>query len=196
VADANSSRRPRFSSIATSWSVTAQGVGKRTGADDPGAEPENSPAGSGPETAAPVGRKRRRWDRQAEGKEQARFRSPRPSSPTPGFERRVHYEGGVRGQLRTSPPRPRRSTHISFSEPTAANQSFAGPGQLDRWSRGSNDRAPNRRPRTEARYTAADDKFVFDRRGLPTSCPAFFDCRTGQDYGVRVTFLRGDDRCS
>jgi lipopolysaccharide export system protein LptA len=112
-------------------------------------------------------------------------------------ERKVHYEGGVlaKGADYTATSKtadayllPRSQTSLQ----SPANQSFAGPGQLDRLDALGDVvvHQPNRRAEGQQLvYTAADDKFV-----LTGGPPSIFDAEQGKITGVSLTFFRRDDR--
>ena len=108
-------------------------------------------------------------------------------------ERRVHYEGGVTAQSSdfTASAQTLDAYLLSRSQ-TSTNQSFAGPGQLDRMvAQGSVViQQPKRRAEGQKLvYTAADDKFV-----LTGGPPSIFDAEQGKITGVSLTFFRRDDR--
>ena len=111
-------------------------------------------------------------------------------------ERKVHYEGGVLAKCAdfTTTAKtadayllPRSQT----SNPTR-NQSFAGPGQLDRMVAQGDVviHQPTRRAEGQQLvYTAAEDKFV-----LTGGPPSIFDAEQGKITGVSLTFFRADGR--
>jgi lipopolysaccharide export system protein LptA len=108
-------------------------------------------------------------------------------------ERKVHYEGGV---IAKSPDfTASAKTMDAFLLPhsqTSTNQSFAGPGQLDRMVAQTDVviQQPHRRAEGQKLvYTAADDKFV-----LTGGPPSIFDAEQGKITGVSLTFFRRDDR--
>jgi lipopolysaccharide export system protein LptA len=108
-------------------------------------------------------------------------------------ERRVHYEGGVVAKAAdfTASARNADAYLLSRSQ-TSTNQSFAGPGQLDRMV--AQDEVVIQQPDRRAEgqklvYTAADDKFV-----LTGGPPSIFDAEQGKITGVSLTFFRRDDR--
>ena len=108
-------------------------------------------------------------------------------------ERRVHYEGGVTAQSSdfTASAQTVDAYLLSRSQ-TSTNQSFAGPGQLDRMvAQGSVViQQPKRRAEGQKLvYTADDDKFV-----LTGGPPSIFDAEQGKITGVSLTFFRRDDR--
>ena len=75
---------------------------------------------------------------------------------------------------------------------TSNNQSFAGPGQLDRMI--AQDDVVVQQPKRRAGgqklvYTASDDKFV-----LTGGPPSIFDAEQGRTTGDSLTFYRHDDR--
>jgi len=112
-------------------------------------------------------------------------------------ERRAHYETGVlaKGADFSASAKtmdvyllPRSQTP---SQPHN-NQSFAGPGQLDRMVALGDViiQQPNRRAEGQQLvYTAAEDKFV-----LTGGPPSIFDAEHGKITGVSLTFFRRDDR--
>jgi lipopolysaccharide export system protein LptA len=108
-------------------------------------------------------------------------------------ERRVHYETGVvaKGVDFTASAKTADAYLLPRSQ-TAANQSFTGPGQLDRMVAQGDVviLQPNRRAEGQRLvYTAADDKFV-----LTGGPPSIFDAEQGKITGVSLTFFRADDR--
>ncbi len=108
-------------------------------------------------------------------------------------ERRVHYEGGVlaRGADFTTSAKTADAYLLAHSQ-TSSNQSFAGPGQLDRMVAEGDVviQQPTRRAEGQKLvYTAADDKFV-----LTGGPPSIFDAEQGKITGVSLTFFRRDDR--
>ncbi len=108
-------------------------------------------------------------------------------------ERRVHYEGGViaKGADFTASAKTVDAYLLPRSQ-TANNQSFAGPGQLDRMVAQDDVviRQPNRRAEGQRLvYTTAADKFV-----LTGGPPSIFDAEQGKITGVSLTFFRSDDR--
>ncbi len=108
-------------------------------------------------------------------------------------ERRVHYEGGVDVKCADFSLRAKIADAYLFSRSqTSSNQSFAGPGQLDRMvaQNSVSVQQPNRRAEGETLiYTATEDKFV-----LTGGPPSIFDAERGKITGVSLTFFRGDDR--
>ncbi|HTS38504.1 MAG TPA: LptA/OstA family protein [Candidatus Solibacter sp.] len=108
-------------------------------------------------------------------------------------ERKIHYEGGV--LAKSADFSAVAKTADAFLLPrrqTAGNQSFAGPGQLDRMVAEGDVtiREPKRRADGQRLvYTAADDKFV-----LTGGPPSIFDAEQGKITGVSLTFFRRDDR--
>jgi lipopolysaccharide export system protein LptA len=108
-------------------------------------------------------------------------------------ERRVHYEGGV--AAKSSDFTASANTLDAYLLPrsqTSANQSFAGPGQLDRMIAEGDVVITQPKRRAEGQklvYTASDDKFV-----LTGGPPSIFDAEQGKITGVSLTFFRGDDR--
>ncbi len=108
-------------------------------------------------------------------------------------ERRVHYEGGVsaKGAEFTASANVADAYLMAHSQ-TSSNQSFAGPGQLERMVAQGDVvvQQPNRRANGQQLvYTAADDKFV-----LTGGPPSIFDAEQGKITGVSLTFFRRDDR--
>ncbi len=108
-------------------------------------------------------------------------------------ERRVHYEGGVvaKGPDFTASAKTVDAYLLPRSQ-TSNNQSFAGPGQLDRMV--AQDDVVIQQPKRRAEgqklvYTASDDKFV-----LTGGPPSIFDAEQGRITGVSLTFFRRDDR--
>ena len=108
-------------------------------------------------------------------------------------ERRIHYEGGViaKGSDFTASAKTVDAYLLSHSQ-TSNNQSFTGPGQLDRMV--AQDDVVIQEPKRRAEgqklvYTAADDKFV-----LTGGPPSIFDAEQGKITGVSLTFFRHDDR--
>jgi lipopolysaccharide export system protein LptA len=108
-------------------------------------------------------------------------------------ERRVHYEGGVAAKSADFTATAKTlDAYLLPRSQTSANQSFAGPGQLDRMAAQGDVviQQPNRRAEGQKLvYTAADDKFV-----LTGGPPSIFDAEQGRITGVSLTFFRGDDR--
>jgi lipopolysaccharide export system protein LptA len=108
-------------------------------------------------------------------------------------ERRIHYEGGV--VARSADFTASAKTVDAYLLPrsqTSNNQSFAGPGQLDRMI--AQDDVVVQQPKRRADgqklvYTASDDKFV-----LTGGPPSIFDAEQGKITGASLTFFRGDDR--
>jgi len=108
-------------------------------------------------------------------------------------ERRVHYEGGVIAQTAdfTASAHTADAYLLSRTQ-TSNNQSFAGPGQLDRMVAQGNIVIQQPKRRAEGQklvYTAADDKFV-----LTGGPPSIFDAEQGKITGVSLTFFRRDGR--
>ena len=108
-------------------------------------------------------------------------------------ERQVHYEGGVTAQSSdfTAFAQTVDAYLLSRSQ-ASSNQSFAGPGELDRMV--AQGRIVIQQPKRRAEgqrlvYTAADDKFV-----LTGGPPSIFDAEQGKITGVSLTFFRRDDR--
>jgi lipopolysaccharide export system protein LptA len=108
-------------------------------------------------------------------------------------ERRVHYEGGVSAQSSAFTASAQTvDAYLLSRTQTSNNQSFAGPGQLDRMVAQGNVvvQQPKRRAQGQKLvYTAADDKFV-----LTGGPPSIFDAEQGKITGVSLTFFRTDDR--
>jgi lipopolysaccharide export system protein LptA len=116
-------------------------------------------------------------------------------------ERKVHYEGGVVAKgidfIATAKTAdayllPRSQTSPTRASQRQNNQSFAGPGQLDRMVAEGDVliQQPNRRATGQKLvYTAAEDKFV-----LTGGPPSIFDAEQGKITGVSLTFFRADDR--
>ncbi len=108
-------------------------------------------------------------------------------------ERRVHYEGGVSAQSSSFTASAQTvDAYLLSRTQTSNNQSFAGPGQLDRMVAQGNVvvQQPQRRAQGQKLiYTAADDKFV-----LTGGPPSIFDAEHGKITGVSLTFFRRDDR--
>jgi lipopolysaccharide export system protein LptA len=108
-------------------------------------------------------------------------------------ERRVHYEGGVDVKCADFSLHAKTADAYLLSRiQTSSNQSFAGPGQLDRVvaQDAVKIQQPNRRAEGQKLvYTAAEDKFV-----LTGGPPSIFDAERGKITGVSLTFFRGDDR--
>jgi lipopolysaccharide export system protein LptA len=107
-------------------------------------------------------------------------------------ERRVHYDGGVvaKGADFTASANTVDAYLVARSQ-TSTNQSFSGPGQLDRMV--AQDHVVLQQPKRQAEgqklvYTAADDKFV-----LTGGPPSIFDAERGKITGVSLTFFRRDD---
>jgi len=107
-------------------------------------------------------------------------------------ERRVHYEGGVvaKGADFTASAKTVDAYLLPRSQ-TSTNQSFSGPGQLDRMV--AQDDVVLRQAKRQAEgqklvYSAADDKFV-----LTGGPPSIFDAEQGKITGVSLTFFRRDD---
>ena len=108
-------------------------------------------------------------------------------------ERRVHYEGGVVAQSADFTASSKTlDAYLLPRSQTSANQSVAGPGQLDRMVALGDVviLQPNRRAEGQKLvYTAADDKFI-----LTGGPPSIFDAEQGKITGVSLTFFRRDDR--
>ena len=108
-------------------------------------------------------------------------------------ERRVHYEGGLDAKCADFSLRAKTAdAYLLSRSQTSSNQSFAGPGQLDRMvaQNSVSIQQPNRRAEGQKLvYTAAEDKFV-----LTGGPPSIFDAERGKITGVSLTFFRGDDR--
>ena len=109
------------------------------------------------------------------------------------LERKVHYEGGVvaRGTEFTASSKTMDAYLLSRSQ-TSANQSIAGPGQLDRILAEGNVLVQQLNRRADGQklvYTAAEDMFV-----LTGGPPSIFDAEQGKITGVSLTFFRRDDR--
>jgi len=108
-------------------------------------------------------------------------------------ERRVHYEGGVSAQSAAFTASAQTvDAYLLSRTQTSNNQSFAGPGQLDRMVAQGN--VVVQQPKRHAQgqklvYTAVDDKFV-----LTGGPPSIFDAEQGKITGVSLTFFRSDDR--
>src|SRR4029077_8548916 len=107
-------------------------------------------------------------------------------------ERRVHYEGGVlaKGADFTTSAQTADAYLLAHSQ-ASGNQSFAGPGQLDRMVAQGDVliQQPNRRAEGQKLvYTPADDKFV-----LTGGPPSIFDAEQGKITGVSLTFFSRDD---
>jgi lipopolysaccharide export system protein LptA len=108
-------------------------------------------------------------------------------------ERRVHYEGGVAAKSADFTASAKTlDAYLLPRSQTAANQSFAGPGQLDHMVAQGDVviTQPNRRAEGQKLiYTAAGDRFV-----LTGGPPSIFDAEQGKITGGSLTFFRGDDR--
>ncbi|HKH98549.1 MAG TPA: LptA/OstA family protein [Candidatus Sulfotelmatobacter sp.] len=111
-------------------------------------------------------------------------------------DRKVHYEGGVLAKCAdfTATAKTADAYLLPRSQTSnpARNQSFAGPGQLDRMVAQGDVviHQPNRRAEGQQLvYTAAEDKFV-----LTGGPPSIFDAEQGKITGVSLTFFRRDDR--
>jgi lipopolysaccharide export system protein LptA len=108
-------------------------------------------------------------------------------------ERRIHYEGGVMAQSGDFTASAKTAdAYLLPRSQTSNNQSFAGPGQLDRMAAEGNVVIQEPKRRAEGQklvYTAADDKFV-----LTGGPPSIFDAEQGKITGVSLTFFRRDDR--
>jgi lipopolysaccharide export system protein LptA len=108
-------------------------------------------------------------------------------------ERRVHYEGGVVAKAADFTASAKTvDAYLLPRSQTSANQSLAGPGQLDRLVAQEDVLIlqPNRRADGQKLvYTAADDKFV-----LTGGPPSIFDAEQGKITGVSLTFFKRDDR--
>ena len=108
-------------------------------------------------------------------------------------ERRVHYEGGVTAQSSDFTASAETvDAYLLSRTQTSNNQSFAGPGQLDRMVALGKIVIQQPKRRAEGQklvYTAADDKFV-----LTGGPPSIFDAEQGKITGVSLTFFRADDR--
>ena len=107
-------------------------------------------------------------------------------------ERRVHYDGGVvaKGADFTASAKTVDAYLLPRSQ-TSTDQSFSGPGQLDRMV--AQDDVVLQQPKRQAEgqklvYSAADDKFV-----LTGGPPSIFDAERGKITGVSLTFFRRDD---
>jgi len=112
-------------------------------------------------------------------------------------ERRAHYETGVlaKGAEFSASAKTMDVYLLPRSQSSTQphnNQSFAGPGQLDRMVALGDViiQQPNRRAEGQQLvYTAAEDKFV-----LTGGPPSIFDAEHGKITGVSLTFFRHDDR--
>jgi len=108
-------------------------------------------------------------------------------------ERRVHYEGGVETKCADFSVHAKTvDAYLLSRSQTSSNQSFAGPGRLERMVARDNVniQQPNRRAEGQKLvYTAAEDKFV-----LTGGPPSIFDAEQGKITGVSLTFFRRDDR--
>jgi lipopolysaccharide export system protein LptA len=108
-------------------------------------------------------------------------------------ERRVHYEGGVVAKSADFTASAKTvDAYLLPRSQTSNNQSFAGPGQLDRMI--AQDDVVLQQPKRRAEgqklvYSAADDRFV-----LTGGPPSIFDAEQGKITGVSLTFFRRDDR--
>jgi lipopolysaccharide export system protein LptA len=108
-------------------------------------------------------------------------------------ERRIHYEGGVIAKSADFTASARTvDAYLLPRSQTSNNQSFAGPGQLDRMV--AQDDVVIQQPQRRAEgqklvYTAAADKLV-----LTGGPPSIFDAEQGKITGVSLTFFRRDDR--
>jgi lipopolysaccharide export system protein LptA len=108
-------------------------------------------------------------------------------------ERRIHYEGGVVAKSAdfTALAKTADAYLLAHSQ-IAGDQSFAGPGQLDRMVAQDDIVIQQTNRRAEGQklvYTAAEDKFV-----LTGGPPSIFDAEHGKITGVSLTFFRRDDR--
>jgi lipopolysaccharide export system protein LptA len=107
-------------------------------------------------------------------------------------DRRVHYEGGVVAKgVDYSASAKTVDAYLLPRSQTSTNQSFAGPGQLDRMV--AQDDVVLQQPQRRAEgqklvYSAADDKFI-----LTGGPPSIFDAERGKITGVSLTFFRRDD---
>ncbi len=174
--------------------VTAQGTPVRARAND-----------SGPKRKKPdrKGRSRKRSSSRKNSRKTARKAAPLSGSSPISItaakltyadsERRIHYEGGViaKGSDFTASAKTVDAYLLPHSQ-TSNNQSFTGPGQLDRMV--AQDDVVIQQPKRRAEgqklvYTAADDKFV-----LTGGPPSIFDAEQGKITGVSLTFFRRDDR--
>ena len=112
-------------------------------------------------------------------------------------ERRVHYETGVLAKSADFTATANTAdVYLLPRSQTSANQSLAGPGQLDHMVALGDVvvEEPNRRAEGQKLvYTAADDKFVLTS-GASNQLPSIFDAEQGKITGVSLTFFRGDDR--
>ena len=113
-------------------------------------------------------------------------------------ERKVHYETGVvaKGADFTASAKTVDAYLLPRSQ-TSANQSLAGPGQLDRMVAQGDVviQQPNRRAEGQKLvYTAAEDKFVLTGDPDGRRPPSIFDAEQGKITGVSLTFFRADDR--
>jgi len=112
-------------------------------------------------------------------------------------ERKAHYETGVlaKGADFSASAKTMDVYLLPRSQTSSQphnNQSFAGPGQLDRMVALGDViiQQPNRRAEGQQLvYTAAADKFV-----LTGGPPSIFDAEQGKITGVSLTFFRRDDR--
>lgn len=112
-------------------------------------------------------------------------------------ERRVHYEDGVEAKSTDFTATAKTAdAYLLPHGPTAhqvpKNESFNGPGQLDRMVAQGDVviQQPNRRAEGQQLvYTAADQKFV-----LTGGPPCIFDAERGKITGVSLTFFKRDDR--
>jgi lipopolysaccharide export system protein LptA len=108
-------------------------------------------------------------------------------------DRKIHYEGGVVAKSAdfTATAKTADAFLLPHSQ-TSANQSFAGPGQLDRMVAEGDVVIQEPQRRAEGQklvYTASEDRFV-----LTGGPPSIFDAEQGKITGVSLTFFRRDDR--
>jgi len=192
--DANVIEAPTIQFDRDQRSVTAQGSAAEPVRTILVQNPKLPPAGSGAETPPPAGKEAAKGSRSS-----AKKLGSSPISITAtkltyaDSERRVHYEGGVAAKSADFTASAKTlDAYLLPRSQTSANQSFAGPGQLDRMVAQGDVviTQPNRRAEGQKLvYTAADDKFV-----LTGGPPSIFDAEQGKITGVSLTFFRRDDR--
>jgi lipopolysaccharide export system protein LptA len=108
-------------------------------------------------------------------------------------ERKIHYEGGVVAKCADFTATAKTAdAYLLAHGQTSSNQSFAGPGQLDKMVAEGDVVIQEPQRRAEGQklvYTADDDQFV-----LTGGPPSIFDAEQGKITGVSLTFFRRDDR--
>jgi lipopolysaccharide export system protein LptA len=108
-------------------------------------------------------------------------------------DRQAHYTGGVTAKgTGFEATADEMDVYLLPRSQVSTNQSFSGPGRLDRMVAKGHVviQQPGRRAEGQTLvYTASEDKFV-----LTGGPPSIFDAERGKITGVSLTFFRADDR--